>query len=301
MSKSLLRNLFVSSALAAFMATPALAADVEMPPDNSLLFSGLFGIAVGIQDASIAKGDPDLNEGTELTLSGHGHVSIPLGESFSAQLDAQGEFYDRSSNDDAKGAYVLGGHLSWRDPDAGLFGIFGGAGSADDGEVDSDGDDISFMLGAEAQLYLDQFTFYVQGGWADFEMDEEEEGFTDAWFVRGVGRYFFSEDFLFQAEVAYGETPHYVDGDSKGEVWNWGALAKMRIAESSPVYGTLEYRGGYYEETEVDAEAVEEHAFLVGLSVAFGVTSLWENDRRGATLDTPMLPARAAAWTGSVD
>ncbi|MGE0006293.1 MAG: hypothetical protein AB7S92_11940 [Parvibaculaceae bacterium] len=301
MPRTAIRSLLISGALAGFVATPSLAADIELPPDDSLLFSGLLGLSIGIQDASAAKGEPDVNGGTELTFAGHGHVSIPFGDSFSAQLDGQGEFYDRSGDDDARNAYVAGAHLSWRDPQAGLFGVFGGAGSADDGEADSDGDDISFLAGVEGQLYLDQLTLYVQGGWADFQMDDDDEGFTDAWFARGVARYFFTEDVLVQAEVAYGETAQYVDGDSKGEVWNWGILAKTRLSDSVPLYGTLEYRGGHYEETEDDAEAVEEHAFLIGVDFAFGAQTLWENDRRGATLDTPMLPARAASWTGSVD
>ena len=306
MSGSTYRYLLMSTALVGFMASPALSADVAAP-DNSLLYSALFGISVGIEDASEGKGTADLDgaEGIELTLAGHGHVSIPLGETFSAQLDAQGEFYDRSADDDedpAQGAQMLGGHLSWRDPTSGLIGIFGGAGMGYNDDSEEDGDGIGFLAGVEGQLYLDNITLYAQGGWADIQVDaDSDEGFLDGWFLRGVGRYFFNEDFLVQAEVSYGETSSYVDGDSKGEIWNWGALAKMRVSDSMPIYGTLEYRGANFEETEDNAESAEEHAVLIGLDFTFGTTSLWENDRRGATLDTPMLPARAAAWTETVD
>jgi hypothetical protein len=117
--------------------------------------------------------------------------------------------------------------------------------------------------------------------------------------VRGVGRYFLSEDTLIQGEVAYGETGDFEDGD-KGEFWNWGVKGKMRLSDSMPIYGTAEYRGSDLENSD-DDEEVTEHAFLVGLGFAFGATSLWENDRRGVTLDTPMLPARAAAYHEAFD
>ena len=68
-----------------------------------------------------------------------------------------------------------------------------------------------------------------------------------------------------------------------------------------PIYGTADYRGGYYDSYQSGPNAVEEHAFLVGLAFAFGAPSLMENDRRGATLSTPMLSARAAAWTEAID
>jgi hypothetical protein len=294
----------MSTALMGFMAAPALSGDIVAPPDDSLLFSALFGISAGIQDATRGDDDVDLDEGTDLTIAGYGMVSIPLGEAFSAQLDGQGELYDRASQneDDPQGAYMLGGHLSLRDPGMGLIGIFVGAGMGQNDDAEDDGDGIGYIAGVEGQLYLDQFTFYAQGGWGDIIVDDNpEEGFNSGWFVRGVARYFFTDDFLLQAEVSYGEVGQYIDGDDDGEFWNWGAQAKMRLSESMPIYGTLEYRGGNYWTADQDGDEAEEHVGLIGLSFAFGVDNLFENDRRGATLDTPMLPARAAAWTETLD
>ena len=299
---ALYRNLLVSTALLGLTAAPALSADVA-PPDDSLLFAALFGISAGVQDASGSE-DLEFNT-TDLTLAGHGHVSIPLGETFSGQLDLQSEFTDRADDDEnfSQGAHMLGGHLSWRDPHSGLLGIFGGAGMGYNDNGEEDGDGIGWMAGIEGQLYLDNITLYAQAGWADIVVDgDDDEGFNDGWFLRGVGRYFFSEDFLVQAEVSYGESKDYIDGgDDKGEFWNWGALGKMRLSESMPIYGTLEYRGANSWSTDDGGEEIQEHAVLIGLDFLFQATSLWENDRRGATLDTPMLPARAAAWTEGFD
>ena len=301
------RNLLMSAAAAGLVATPALSADVTAP-DNSLLFSGLFGASAGIHDGTIDEFEPNLNEGTEFTIAGHGHVSIPLDESFSGQLDGQGEFYDRSTADtfDPEGAFVVGGHLSWRDPEAGLLGIFAGAGmgyAPSDGGDDA-GDEIGVLAGVEGQFYLDNVTLYAQAGWGDIIMDSDpHEGFDNGWFARGVVRYFFSENFLLQGEIAYGWVDEYTDGNEAGDIWNWGVLGKIGLSDSMPIYGTVEYRGGHYREHGGgdEAKSVYENALLIGLDFAFGAPSLFDNDRRGATLDTPMLPVRAAAWAQSVD
>lgn len=308
MSKSFLRSLILPCAWAGLIATPALSADVEMPPDDSLLMTGWIGFSVGFEDATFPsrdEGDVHFDEGTKLTGGAHGYWSIPVGEAVSLQFDGQGELYDRSSDDnnDPDSAYIFGGHLSWRDPAAGLLGVFGGVGQGMSSDM---GDhDIDYLAGIEGQLYLDSFTFYAQGGYADFKVDTDEpdgEGFVDGWFARGVGRYFFSEDFLVQAEVSYGETSSFMDGEDNGEIWNWGALARTRLLDSSvPVYGTLEYRGAHFWTEDQDDDRADKHAVLIGLDIAFGVENLWENDRRGATLDMPMLPARAAAWSESMD
>ena len=308
LSSSLLRRLFLSTAIAGFVATPALSADVGTPVDNSLLFSALLGVSAGIQHASIDEGEPELDEGIELTIAGHGHVSIPLGEAFSAQLDSQGELYDRSTPDtlDPQAAHMFGGHLSWRDPEAGLLGIFAGAGIGyvkEDGG-DDDGDGIGVVAGIEGQIYLDNVTLYAQAGWGNIQVDSDpDEGFDDGLFVRGVTRYFVSENFLLQVEGSYGWVDEYTNGDQTGEIWNWGALGKIGLSDLMPIYGTLEYRGGFYgvHGGGAGAQSAFENVLLIGLDFAFGAPSLFDNDRRGATLDMPMLPARAAAWTQTVD
>ena len=121
--------------------------------------------------------------------------------------------------------------------------------------------------------------------------------------MRGVTRYFVSDDFLLQAEGSYGWVNEYVDGNESGQIWNWGALGKAGLSDLVPIYGTLEYRGGFYREHGGgdEAESPLENVLLIGLDFAFGAPSLFDNDRRGTMLDTPMLPARAAAWTQTVD
>jgi hypothetical protein len=60
------------------------------------------------------------------------------------------------------------------------------------------------------------------------------------------------------------------------------------------------YRGGDYDATTEEDDG-EEHVGLIGLSFLFGADSLKHNDRYGATLDLPMLPARASPWAEGLD
>lgn len=303
MTKSFTKQFALSTALLGMVAGSAWAADPE-PITDGLLFAAVFGVSVGAQDASEARSGADITAGTELTFAGQGAVNIPLGDMLSAQLDGQAELYDRGGDeDDAQSASMIGGHLSLRDPGMGLVGLFAGAGLGTSLDSSGGGEGLGFLAGAEAQAYLGNFTLYGQVGYGNFVVDDDspnDEGFTDGWFAGAEARYFIHEDFMLNASVAYGETGSYEDGDDNGRIWNWGAGAKLRLSDSMPIYGTLDYRGGYYDSYQSD-DAVEEHAVLVGLAFAFGAPSLMENDRRGATLSTPMLPARAAAWTEAID
>lgn len=304
MTNKFTKHLALSTALLGMMVGGAWAADPE-PMTDELLFAAIFGLSIGAHDINGTEGDPDITEGTELTFAGQGAVSIPFGDMFSAQLDVQTEFYDHAGDEDnAQSASMIGGHLSLRDPGMGLIGLFAGAGLGTNEDSSGGGKGLGFLGGVEAQAYLGNFTLYGQVGYADFVVDDsspDDEGFTDGWFAAAEARYFIHEDFMIHANVAYGETESYTDGEDAGEIWNWGAGAKLRLSDSMPIYGTLDYRGGIYTDAENNTEEVTEHAVLVGLAFAFGAPSLMENDRRGATLSTPMLPARAAAYTEAVD
>jgi hypothetical protein len=216
------------------------------------------------------------------------------------QVDAVSEFHlDTPSDQDiSKGAHTFGGHLSWRDPASGLVGVFGGGSLASIGS-DETGDHLGFIVGAEGQMYFDSLTLYGQVGYGENRVDDGDyEGFK-GFFARGVTRFFVSDNTVFRAELAYGGPSAFVDGDS-GDIVNWGLEGKTRLLDSTPLYGTVGYRGGYYDSPS-DGDHVEEHTGFVGISFLFGASSLKENDRYGATLDLPQLPARAASWVEAID
>lgn len=310
------RGLLSSAALIA-VTTGAWAADVGVyqpapvpPPVLHQLLHVLSLEGWGGARAVTSTDEPDDN--THATAGGAAYASIPLGERVSAQFDAQGEFNFDNQDYAPRGGYMLGGHLSYRDPSHFLIGGFAGFGQAAyNDETDFDG--FGYVVGAEGQVYVDRLTLYGQAGVGDFKVDNSgsdvAEGFINGWFARGVARYFFTDDFYAEGEYAYGYTNCYIDNDcapdeDAGIFHNWGAKAVFRLPHTDmPAYMTLAYQGGSYYATD-DEDTGIEHAFRVGLKVLLGKggnPTLFANDRYGATLDMPMLPVRAASWTEALD
>ncbi len=115
--------------------------------------------------------------------------------------------------------------------------------------------------------------------WIDYE----------SFFARGAVRYFIRDNMMLQGELQY--TEGNVHGDPL-DVIGWGLKAEYGL-ESMPFSLMAEYRGTH---GSVDGENATEHAGLVGFSFALGASSLREQDRYGATLETPSFLLRAAEW-----
>jgi len=141
--------------------------------------AAVFG--VGAASDAAAEGPAVSRPNAKLSLQGGavdgdgsglavGSGSVPLGQSFGAQLDGAAGVVD----DDFYGA--VGGHLFWRDPEAALIGL-----TASHAELD----DIDMQrYGAEAELYLPQVTFGVRAGYQTGEVDDGFYGNGDvAWYV----------------------------------------------------------------------------------------------------------------------
>lgn len=298
-----MKRLLLGTTAAVAMVASASAADMYTPGPQEqymmrqLLLTGVFDLYGG---ARWIKGDDYTVNNTHGMLGGNAYVNIPISDMFSAQLDLQVEkYFDTSDEYNPLGSAMTGGHLSYRDPDLFLLGVFGGA-AMPSMQGQPSPSRIGWIGGVEGQLYLNDFTLYGQGGYGDIRVDDDPEGFVKGWFVRGVGRYFFMDDYMLQGDVSYGETKKFIDGDDKGKFWNWSVKAVGRLMDTMPLYGTLEYRGGHYDST-TEGDKGGDHAVLVGLSIRLGTATLKENDRYGATLDLPMLPVRAASWVEALD
>jgi len=299
-------KLFIAAGLASAISSQCIvqsmaqdAGDMTALDDFGLVFAALGELSGGYR---IADSTDYVNLYGGM-VSAAGRVSIPLSERFSIQFDGDLEAYVEEDGQswEPLGLWLAGGHASWRDPARGLIGVFGGAGHGLQNEFDnSTGPEIGYMLGAEGQIYFGDFTLYAQAGYGDFEADNEPEGFVEGWFLRGVGRWFPSEDVLIETDLAYGSTHQFVDGVDNGHIWNWGLQGKMRVSEALPLYAMAAYRGGYYDATS-EGDHGSEHMVMVGVNVLFGTGSLKANDRLGATLDLPRLPARSAPWGEGLD
>jgi len=266
---------------------------------DKLIFGSVSSFSLGNRDVDSS------NEGTGQTweFSSTSAYNIPLWKSFSMQVDTFSEYYfDTNSHTDPNRSNALGLHLSYRNPNQGLIGLFG-AYSWTDTNGGHGGDKFNLsMFGAEAQLYQGNWTFYVQGGIANTsDNDPAVEGFHDGWFARGVVRYFFNPNSKVEAEVSYAKADTYMDSSNSGQFTAWGVSFdhKLTTVYNFPVYGTLAYRGAYYD--SVGDDHLTEHVFKAGIKVLFGARDLLQNDRNGATLDLPTLPIRANGVSQNVD
>jgi hypothetical protein len=240
-------------------------------------------------------------------LGGAGRGNYWVSPNMSVQLDAQAEgtsykenfgggFTENFSNH----SYLIGGHINWRDSQRGLFGVFAGAGDAGGGF----GPVRRHVVGgAEGQLYWNQFTLYVQGGY-DTIVGDSFFGEPHAWFARGTGRYFVTPNTVIEGTVLYatGEIefnpltlPQGASPSQDFQTWLWEAKLEHRFA-TTPFSAFVKYRGS---ETKYDTittfsgipgtftaeNKVTDHRVLVGLRLYMGQNTLIANDRNGATLD----------------
>ena len=251
-------------------------------------------------------------------LGGAGRGNYWFWPNASVQVDAQAEGTSNHLTSDSASSghfsthsYLVGGHVNWRDPQRGLLGIFGGAG-------DAGGAGLTFfassqrhgVIGGEGQLYWNQFTFYLQGGYdstignVDFTIDN-----VHAWFVRGTGRWYATPNLLLEATGLYAngqvDFANVCCGDPASlgfNTWLWQAKLEWR-PRTIPFSLFAKYQGTQtrYDTLTIPGEATfdqkkTDSRFLIGARLYMGEGTLLANDRHGATLDiidplgTPVSP-----------
>ncbi|MGB5215469.1 MAG: hypothetical protein WBN88_17705 [Anderseniella sp.] len=290
-----MKKLFLATSVAfAAMTASAQAADLEMERELGLIVSGVVDSWAGVQIIDAGGFGDD----TVLTTGGAGRLSLPLGDNLSIQNDVKYE-YNSLANDDIfttagpRYSYQGAVHLSWRDPASGLFGAFGGMGTANFGP---NGSTDHRFVGGEGQVYLDNVTLYGQGGYVDFEVaDGFGAGLDDGLFVRGVLRWFVSNDSRIQLEGTYINADYDIavpdfEAFSVGARYDF-SLMGMPIIGDTPVY--IAYRGTFRDGCLV-GDDVDDHTFMIGTSYSFS-GDLITVDRQGATLDTPDFNHSCAA------
>lgn len=279
--------LATSIALASITAS-ANAADFEPERELGLIVSGVVDTWFGAQ--FIDGGD--FGDETVVTTGGAGLLSLPLGDNLSIQNDVKYE-YNTLANDNLystmgpRYSYQGAAHLSWRDPDAGLFGAFGGMGTSNFGPVGSTN---HRFVGGEFQFYLPEMTFYGQGGYVDFTPgDIPITGLDDGFFGRGVFRWFFANNSRLQLEGTYLNAEFDMSG-MEYDSYSLGARYDFKLAGLPFIGDTALYVGyrGTFRDTCLSSYSadVDDHTIMVGTSYSFS-GDLLTVDRQGATLDTP--------------
>ena len=283
---------------AAVIATPAAyAAGKPSQAENQVSGVGEFWLGYSfLSDSTATPTDDD----AYLALGGDVRLNIPAGGSTNFQLDIQSETGFADNTDDNYLGSVLGGaHFSFRDPENWLLGGFAGVGN---GFTAGDDTATAWLLGAEGQLYLTDWTLYGQLGYMDGNDVGigPNEAFRDAFFGRAVGRFFLDSNVKLQGELTYANGEHDDDGDDM-DVWGWGLRYEREIGSMDSNF-FVAYEGNYYSSDEpASADDLTEHTIKLGLNVAFGIEGQKYVDRHGATLDLPMVTRWSAYGVDVLD
>ena len=304
---------------------PAAAGTIVMPAamSGARTISGTLAIYAG---GSFHDGSNSYCDGTDdngvgdcdyFTLGGNGRVDLPFdlnidgvpSDALSLQLDVvadanftedQDSTSDQTSIDSTYGGQaVLGAHLNYREVNRYLFGLFGaiGRGAIDDTDSDDQYDADLFAIGVEGQAYFDDITGYLQAGFMNAEQSGTDTAAVgDAWFIRGVGRYFFNQGRTKVAgELSYAAGDHDAD-DSSGtddvDILGWGIEAEHEVHSwaGGEGYATafIKYNGLYYDSSSPSNDrSATGHTILLGMRFAINNMGLLGTDRKGATLDLP--------------
>ncbi len=300
---------FVKTILGSTAITAVLAAGTATAQDRyneiGLIIGGVSESWNGVQ---IIDGG-GTGDDTALASGHNARLNLPLGGNLTLQSDVDVEWNDRAFNNNAVSGQRWGfqgtGHFSWRDPSQGLFGVFGGVAASSHNDTDPGYRTNLRFVGGEAQLYVDDLTFYAQGAF----VDQEGELTGDGFFARGAGRWFMGVDTRIQVEGLYSNL-RFESGDSANyDVYQWGARFDT-LWEQAPLVGDmplfLAYRGTYRdgclgnEFANASDNDTMDHTIMAGLSYNWGAPSKMDQDRRGATLDTPNVASLAPCYNGTL-
>lgn len=209
------------------------------------------------------------------TRAGGGAARVNI--AFDQRWNLQGDVsYDRiwghyDPLDDTRGAI----HGFYRDPDrfaAGIFAAYTSFGFSEGVTV------YNYAAGPEAQLYLGNLTLYGQASVGQLTINDFH---GKQWGVRAVARYFVRKNLRLDAELAFNRTDY--DGTNEDVVG--AAIQAMYRFDETPwaVFGRYEFERRKF---ETASDAIRANKFVVGLRASFGSSTLFDEDRTGATMDT---------------
>jgi hypothetical protein len=276
---------FSSGAQAADL--PIKAAPVVQQP-----ISGYIGFEVGAEwwKWNYSSTNPS---GTKGLFGGEARVNWWLNQNFAIQSDLEFEAAQRAHDQGTSTLYsgrwngLIGEHFAWRDPKRYAIGAFIAA-EAHGGIYWDYAAAHDIIYGIEGQLYYDKLTLYGQvGGLARLCGSHGSDCYDtpkDAWFIRGVPRYFFTPNDKIEAEIGW------MDGNddytnSRLRVLNWGAKYEHKF-DNLPLSAFIEYAGFRMTSTDNDSKWNSD-ILKVGVNLWLNQPTLLANDRNGATFDMP--------------
>jgi len=227
------------------------------------------------------------------------------GDTIATQLDFNAQATSALAYDPAdptSGQWINGAvHVAYRNPEQFAVGAFGAAQRSAYG-YDALG---MALVGVEGQAYLDDLTIYLQGGVT--YTSPAEPGFYNYRdygsfaFVRGVLRYFLTDNLKISAEGTYGEGEigyYTFSGQNGNDPEHEGATVPGKFAmarlgvDYRPDDGDASffaaYEASYLTQSwdGVTRSSLNQRV-LAGIKVDFGADTLKSRDREGVTWDVP--------------
>lgn len=262
----------VLSMLAAAFVSPAFAADrigaMDYSAPQADPVSGSIGASVG---GLVATSDGDSETATVYNV--FGRLNYRFTPDWNAQFDAR--YNGVTADGDTFSVFGGGVHIFKRDPSAYAVGGF----VAYDWLTFDDADDSisSYRIGPEFQIYNGNMTYYGQAFWGQYLSDGDS---IATWGVRGEARYFHTENLRFEGELGFTHVSDIGDG---ANIFTAGLEAEKRFDDSPfSVFGRYQY-----DHISVDGDGVNVHTFLAGFRAGFGTTTLFDEDRNGASMEIP--------------
>jgi len=222
------------------------------------------------------------------SLGGDFRLDIPLNDGFGIQFDFQGEEIlkeGENTSEDYDRGYLGGIHVNYRDPESYLFGVFAAAGRVDTVDEDS-GQARYHMAGVEGQYYMDNWTFYGQGGVGDLsDGSDQTDWMGDNWFARGAIKYYFNDGLgKLQGDVLFMNG----EGSTEFDVWALGIEAEHHLADYSNgfITGFARFEQYYVEEdTGGGPDNGETQVIKIGIRMNLGYPNPMMRDRYGTAVD----------------
>ena len=267
------------------------------------------GTAYGGGFAARSSGfDPDLLDAQGYLVGAEGFFNHWASDDWALQVDAYARRYGPAERYDASvvssNQFSAAAHLAYRDPDRYALAAFASGQIVSESWQGGGPGDSTFvgLLGVEGQAYFGDVTLYGQAGVVFDPPYVAESGaswtdYGDFGFVRGVIRYFPTENLRLSAEALYarGTIDHYMFGVPPLLAVADAELMSGRVDVTwRPDDGTASYfaalEAGLHGQTLFDVTRETTQArVLVGASFDFGAETLKARDRKGVTFDLPHI------------
>lgn len=268
---------YLLSACIAALATASYAADSVAPTPEAAIrhvsgYGEIYGAGVWIDE---------FDEGDIWGFGGAARINVPFAERWNAQGDLVADAIDF---DDTR-VHGIGGvfHLNWRNPASYALGGFAEFKTYGISEA-TDQDIWDWKVGPEAQVYFANLTLYGQAYYGGLEAELLPYD-VDLMGVRGVVRYFAQDDLRFDAELGFHRTSLSVGGfDADFDTVAVALQATYRFTDTPwAVFARYQYENVSFSEA---SDSLDLQKLSIGLRASFGSTTLLDQDRNGATMDT---------------